>query len=401
MGIMRILFTNYEYPPLGGGGGVVNAWLAEELAKKHDVTVLTSQAPDIPKERIEKGVRVIRVPVMGRDQKAVASMASMASYIPNAIREGRKLLRREKFDIINTHFVVPTGPVGDALSRFANIPNVLSLHGGDVYDPSKFTSPHRHMPLRMSVRWLLNRADVVVGQSKNTINNMRVFYTHQVYAVRIPLGIPRPGDFGVADRATYGLSDDETVFVTLGRLVARKNISELIQVMGALKDKKAKLLIMGTGPLREELEAQARSLGIAEQIKFLGFVEEEEKLRILRMADAFVSTSHHEGFGLVFLEAMACGLPVVCYNYGGQTDFLDDDVTGHVVPLGSTQRFIKAMLDLVENPDKSKKMGELNLERVKTYFIEQCAHSYESLFEETLEAYKKPQTVTSFVPAAG
>ncbi|MCA9912978.1 MAG: glycosyltransferase, partial [Anaerolineae bacterium] len=178
---MRILFTNYEYPPLGGGGGVVNAWLAEELAKKHDVTVLTSQAPDIPFERIEKGVRVLRVPVLGRDQKAVASMTSMASYIPNGIREGRKLLRREKFDIINTHFVVPTGPVGDALSHFAHIPNVLSLHGGDVYDPSKFTSPHRHMPLRMSVRWLLNRADVVVGQSKNTINNMRVFYTHQVY----------------------------------------------------------------------------------------------------------------------------------------------------------------------------------------------------------------------------
>jgi len=398
---MRILFTNYEYPPLGGGGGVVNAWLAEELAKKHDVTVLTSQAPNIPKERIEKGVRVLRVPVMGRDQKAVASMASMASYIPNAIREGRKLMRREKFDIINTHFVVPTGPVGDALSKFANVPNVLSLHGGDVYDPSKFTSPHRHMPLRMSVRWLLNRADVVVGQSKNTINNMRVFYTHQVYAVRIPLGIPCPGDFGEADRETYGISEDETVFVTLGRLVSRKNISELIQVMGALKDQKAKLLIMGTGPLREELEAQARSLGIAEQVKFLGFVEEEEKLRILRMADAFVSTSHHEGFGLVFLEAMACGLPVVCYNYGGQTDFLDDDVTGHVVPLGSTQRFIKAMQNLVDHPEKRKEMGTLNLERVKAYFIEQCAHSYESLFEETLEAYKKPQTVTPLVPAAG
>ncbi len=398
---MRILFTNYEYPPLGGGGGVVNAWLAEELAKKHDVTVLTSQAPNIPFERIEKGVRVLRVPVLGRDQKAVASMTSMASYIPNGIREGRKLLRREKFDIINTHFVVPTGPVGDALSHFAKIPNVLSLHGGDVYDPSKFTSPHRHMPLRMSVRWLLNRADVVVGQSKNTINNMRVFYTHQVYAVRIPLGIPRPGDFGTADRATYGLSDDETVFVTLGRLVSRKNIAELIQVMGALKDKKAKLLIMGTGPLREELEAQARSLGIAEQVKFLGFVEEEEKLRILRMADAFVSTSHHEGFGLVFLEAMACGLPVVCYNYGGQTDFLDDEVTGHVVPLGSTQRFIKAMTNLVENPEKRKEMGELNLERVKSYFIEHCAHSYESLFEETLEAYKKPKAVTPLVPATG
>ena len=112
---------------------------------------------------------MIRVPVLGRKDQATASIISMMSYIPLAIRAGKKLLKTERFDIINTHFVLPTGPVGDTLSRFAGIPNVLSLMGGDIYDPSKFTSPHRHPLLRVWVRRLLRRADLVVGDSGNIL----------------------------------------------------------------------------------------------------------------------------------------------------------------------------------------------------------------------------------------
>src|SRR5690606_17899755 len=168
---MNILLCNYEYPPIGGGGGIVSAWLAQELAKRHEVTVLTSQIEGTPEECIEEGVRVLRVPVFFRNQRAVANMASMLAYVPMGILRGRKLLRWDQFDVVNTHFVVPTGPVGHVISRQANIPNVLSLHGGDVYDPSKFTSPHRHFPLRVIVRWLMNQADAIVGQSTNTIGN--------------------------------------------------------------------------------------------------------------------------------------------------------------------------------------------------------------------------------------
>ena len=156
---MQILFCNYEYPPIGGGGGVVMGAMAAELARRgHDVTVLTSRAFDLPADRVEDGVRVVRVPVFFRRQMAVANMPSMAAYLPMGAWRGLKLGRERTFDVINTHFVVPTGPLGHWLGRRLNVPNVLSVHGGDLFDPSKPSSPHRHALLRAPISNLLGRA---------------------------------------------------------------------------------------------------------------------------------------------------------------------------------------------------------------------------------------------------
>ena len=122
---MRILFCNYEYPPLGGGGGVVMAALARQLARRHEVTVLTSRAGDLARARSDdQGVRVVRVPVFFRRQLAVANFPSMLAYLPSGFVRGLSL-RRAAFDVINTHFVVPTGPLGHALARWHRLPNVL------------------------------------------------------------------------------------------------------------------------------------------------------------------------------------------------------------------------------------------------------------------------------------
>src|SRR5918912_1333261 len=130
---MRILFCNYEYPPLGGGGGIVNALLAQTMAKDHEVTVLTSNKGAFFTESVEDSVKVIRVPVLFRNHKAAANLLSMLLFIPMAITVGKKLIRANKYDIINTHFVLPSGPVGDNLSRSGGIPHVISVHGGDLY----------------------------------------------------------------------------------------------------------------------------------------------------------------------------------------------------------------------------------------------------------------------------
>ncbi len=380
---MRILFCNFEYPPLGGGGGVINALLAEELATRHTVTLLTSQGPGLERESVEGGVRVLRVPVLFRRRQAAASMISMLSYVVGAPGAGRRFLESHPHDIINTHFALPSGPVGDTLARGARIPNVLSVHGGDLYDPSKFTSPHKHFALRAWIRRLARRADAVVGQSSNTLDNLRKYYTPELDGIRIPLGIRRPTP-GVAERSEYDLPEDGILLTTVGRIVGRKAIHHLLKVVDNLRDLPLHLLIVGDGPLVPSLQEECRQRGIEEKVRFMGRVEEVDKFRILRMSDMFVSTSLHEGFGLVFLEAMACGLPVLCYNHGGQNDFLVDSTTGHLLELNDVDGFTERTRELARNAESRERMGKENLNRVEQYFIEHCAAEYERIFENAI-----------------
>lgn len=385
---LRILFVNYEYPPLGGGGGLLNAWLAEELAGQHEVAVLTSRAFDLPPNEVVGGVDIIRSPTLFRRHMAAANLPTMATYVLSGTFNGRRLLRGRPFDIINTHFAVPTGPVGAALASYADVPNVLSVHGGDLYDPSKWTSPHRHAVLRMAVRRVARRASAIVGQSRNTIDNLRRYFLPDADAQRIPLGIPRPVA-PVAGRAALGLPDDGIVLIAVGRLVARKRTDQLIRVVAELNNPRVRLVIAGDGPDASALAAQARDAGVADRVLFRGYVPEQEKIDLLAAADIYVSASEHEGFGLVYLEAMAQGLPVICYDYGGQTDFLESGINGAVLPLDDFASFVAATDDLVGNEEKRKVIAERNRKDVEPFFIENCARRYEALFYELTDAERR------------
>lgn len=387
---MDILICNYEYPPLGGGGGVVTAQLVEQMSRRHRITVLTSRAFDLPEESEENGARIIRVPVLGRTKKSAGSLPSLLSYVPAAIKRGKALMRTERFDVINTHFAVPTGPVGDALARHARIPNILSVHGGDLYDPSKWMSPHRHWVLRRLIAKLLGRADRVVGQSSNTNANVGRFYAPDVEPVLIPLGIERP-TIRPAKRKDYDVGEEDVLLVTVGRLVARKALDQLIDIVAGLRDRNARLLIVGTGPEEGPLRAKVSDLGLDEYVRFLGALSDQEKFDVLGMSDLYVSSSQHEGFGLVFLEGMAAGLPVVCYDHGGQTDFLEDSETGFLVSLNDREMLAKCIEELVINRVLRQKIADTNRQRVERYFIESMALAYEELFEAAIRDHSGGQ----------
>ncbi len=380
---MRLLFCNYEYPPLGGGGGVVNAALARELARSHAVTVLTSRAFDLPEESIEEGVRVLRVPVLFRRARAAASLPSLAAYVAIGSWRGRELVRRGRFDVINTHFALPSGPVGQYLARRAGIPNVLSVHGGDLYDPSKKLSAHRHAALRACVRRIARAADAVVAQSRNTADNLRRWYAPEIEPEIIPLGIERPPAVA-RDRAAHGFRDEDVVLATVGRLVARKAVEQLLEVVAALGDSRVRLAVVGSGPELPALEARAAALGVTGQVRFAGEVDDREKHGILASADVYVSTSQHEGFGLVFLEAMAAGLPIVCYDHGGQRDFLEDGRTGFVLALNDLDGFVGRCRELLASPERRQAIGDRNRELAEQFFIGRCARRYEALFERVV-----------------
>lgn len=381
---MRILFCNYEYPPLGGGGGVVMAALARQLARRHEVTVLTSRAADLKAEDDDGGVRVVRVPVFFRRQLAVANFPSMLAYLPSGFLRGLTL-GRGGFDVINTHFVVPTGPLGHALSRLYRVPNVLSVHGGDLFDPSKRSSPHLHAPMRAAVRSLLESADDVVGQSRDTVRHVSDIYGVRRRVGLIPLGIDRPPPVQSAARAKFGIPEDAFVMITIGRVVARKATTQLVDVLAKSGLRDAHLLVVGDGPDIGAVEQRAVELGVRDRLHLLGQVSDEDKYAALTIANIFVSASQHEGFGLVFLEAMAFGLPVICYDRGGQTDFLATGETGHVVKLNDMEGFTRALLDLHANPSALAACGQRNQRLVENYFIDTCAARYEAVFEAAID----------------
>jgi glycosyltransferase involved in cell wall biosynthesis len=377
---MNILMFNYEYPPLGGGGGVVHQHIAEELARGHRITIVTSGSKALPAFEKVRGVDIHRVNVIGRSSQATASLVSMLSYLPASLRVGQNLINEIQPDLINSHFAVPTGPSAVILARRNRIPHALCIHGGDIYDPSKRLSPHRTPVLRHAVSWVLRRVDRVLAQSKNTSDNARRIYGYEGEIAIIPHGLNKP-ELPPFSRKELGLSDDHILLITVGRLVARKANDQLIRIVSRLNNRRVALVILGDGPEQTALARLANQLSIGNQIIMPGFVSEKRKYQYLQAADIFVSTTSHEGFGLMYLEGMFCRLPIVTYNHGGQCDFLENGKTGFLVPLNDHETFRQQLEQLIHKPQDRKTMGDFNLALSNRFTIEHCAKRYEEIFE--------------------
>lgn len=352
--------------------------LARELAKQHTVTVVTAGTRDTAGSVIEGGVRVIRARVLGRNEREVASFISMASYLPAGFVKALMFCGIRDIDVINTHFVVPTGPLGFLLSRIYRRPNVLTLHGGDIYDPSKKFSPHRLPLLRPVIRSLLRGASRVVAQSSDTKARAESYFHCDRHIDVIPLGIEEPTHL---IRVPKGNSCHFNV-VTVGRLVPRKRVDLLITAFAHASIPLSILTIVGNGPLLGDLKSLARNLQVSDKVRFIEDACDEEKYRILASADLFASASSHEGFGLVFLEAMYCGLPVISYGVGGQRDFLENNRTGVIVESDDAKDFSEALKQFAHSRDLVQRVGEYNSNKVRRFFIRECAKHYEKLFEE-------------------
>jgi len=377
---MNILMVNYEYPPLGGGGGVFNMQLAEELSKNHNITVLTTKFSNHLSHEIVNRVELIRVPVIMRTDQNAATILSMLSFFPTSFWAGYKQLKNKSFDIIHSMFAIPSAPSAVLLSRKFHVPHVLSILGGDIYDPSKKLSPHKAPILHYTVKKMMEESDKVVALSHDIKKRAIDYYCTLKNLDVIHLGIPKPV-FKKKDREYFGFEPKDILLITVGRLVPRKALQDLIRVIGVLKNPNIKLIVIGDGPERKNLVELAGSLDVSDRVIFSGYIDDEEKYQLLHIADIYVSSSRHEGFGIVFLEAMALGLPIVCYDSGGQTDFLMDGKTGFLIDCGNREIFIKRIQTLCQDVEQRNKMSEYNSKYSKEFYIGTCAKKYLDLYE--------------------
>jgi glycosyltransferase involved in cell wall biosynthesis len=384
---MKILMINYEYPPLGGGGGVATQDIARELAQRHTVHVLTSSATGQPEKESETDcdLTVFRARVLSRKTKSTASIASMLSFYPFGITEGIRLVKQYDYDVINTWFAIPSGPTGVYLSRRYHIPHLLSIVGGDIYDPSKWYSPHRNPLLKPVVKRVLSKANRHTAISHDIERRARQFYKFDREIEIIPLGIKMPR-FSPVSREQLGLENNKRYAITVGRLVRRKDLPTLIRALHLLQRPELDLIVLGDGPELGQLKALALELGISNQVQFRGFVPETLKYQLLSQSDVFALPSLHEGFGLVFIEAMYCGLPIVATTVGGQEDFLQDGKTGFLVAPGDPLALKNALARVLDNGEWASNASEENKRLAAQYSVENTALRYEKMLSQTCGA---------------
>lgn len=393
---MRILMMNYEYPPLGGGGGVAQQDVARALAARHDVAVLTTHFRGLPREERVRGVRVRRIPVWGRTNLATATIRSMVTFAPAACAAGLPFLRAFRPDILDAYFAVPSGLPAVILGRLTRTPVVLTLVGGDVFDPDPTAgvAPHRNPLVRAVVRRVIRAADARVAISEDTRRRALLYHAAPSDTEVIPLGLVPP-PFPVAPGPRRGAGEAFRL-ITVGRLIPRKAHEDLFRALALLGRRDIHLDLVGAGPLETALRRSAANLGVGDLVTFHGAVSETEKWRLLAQANCFVSASLYEGFGMVFLEAMHAGLPVVTTDRGGQTDILRTGEHALFVPPREPAQLAAALAWIMRDAALRVSLAQANRERVRQFLIEQTAARYEALFERVLARRRREERPVRF-----
>lgn len=378
---MKVLIINYECPPLGGGGGVSCYQIAQELAKTHHVDYLTTGFEGLPQCEQRDGITIFRVPVIGRKDLSTATTLSMISFFPAGLITGLRLCSKNTYDAIHAHFVIPSGLPAVFLSKMFGVPLVISILGGDIYDPTKKWSPHRHLSLRKFISWLLMQADCVVAESRNMKENAEKYYTNHKEIEVIPLGFVQPR-FQRVTRKDLGLPEDRTILISVGRLVKRKGYEYAIKAVDDLvrQGQAVTYAIIGDGPEEETLRTLVRDIHLEDTVMFLGYRTDEEKYQYLSNADIYILPSLHEGFGICLLEAMYCGLPIVATNNGGQTDILVDGRNAFLVPIKNSRVLAEKIDEISSNEKRMKIMASNNRDDIKKYDIQEIARRYEKIY---------------------
>lgn len=357
---MRILMLNNEFPPLGGGTGVVNYYLLREMSAYDDLHVdLVTSSRTYSTYEIEQfapRITIYKVPV---DNKNIhhSSNQELLRYAWRSLLLSHRLLQQHRYELSFAFAGVPAGAISYALKAIAGLPYLVSLQGPDVPGfEARYT--YLYPVLKPLLRCIWSNAAVVTAISKD-----HQCLAHQTMPeLEIPI-IPNGVDTYTFRPLDEPRQSSEVNILCVGRLIERKGQHFLLRAFANLRgqcDHPVNLILVGTGDAQDLLHSLAADLGVADFVKFTGFVSRDDMPAVYHQADIFVLPSQNEGMSIALLEAMASGLPVVVTATGGTAELVQEGVNGYIVTWADVPALTNALAKLIHDKQARQHMGNQN-----------------------------------------
>ena len=371
---MRKLKIGITCYPTVGGSGVIATELGKMLAERgHEIHFITSSVP----------FRLNKIYPTVFFHEVEVNNYSVFQYSPYDIALASKMaevIKEEKLDILHVHYAIPHA-VCAVLARDMsgeNIGIVTTLHGTDISVLGEDST------LAQAIKYGIDRSDIVTTVSNalkeetyeriETTKPIETIYNFVDESVFHPIN-------GTDLRARFGIREDERVLIHVSNFRKIKNIPHIIEAFMKVREAMpAKLLLVGDGPEKHRVTDQVKASPYPDDVLFLG--KQENVAELFSISDLKLLLSEKESFGLVLLEAMACGVPGIGTNTGGIPEVIEHGKNGFIVELGDTDAVARHAIELLSDEEKLSAFRLHELEAVQTKFnSESIIEQYEKLYE--------------------
>jgi len=371
-GTLRIGIVCY---PTSGGSGIVATDLATGLARGGDRVTIISYAPPIRLKGYEKNLDFCEVqtehyPVFHHPPYTL----SLAATITMVARD-------RGLDLVHAHYAVPHATAAYLAKQMlapSPLPTVTTLHGTDITLVG--SRPAFYETTRFSI---------LQSDSVTTVSRWLEDETRRTFDIDIPMHvIPNFVDGAVFKPMSPGRTrlfpDDRPILMHASNFRKVKNVVTVVDVFHLVRrELAARLVLVGDGPERPKVLERVHALDLAADVEVLGLQDAIEE--ILPEADVLLLPSEHESFGLVALESMAAGVPVVATNRGGTREVVEDGVSGFLVDPTDIEGMADAVLAIVKDPERRREMGARGRMRaIADFSLEAVVGRYRALYLDLL-----------------
>ncbi|HSL27602.1 MAG TPA: glycosyltransferase family 4 protein [Anaerolineales bacterium] len=386
-------FTNYYHPVVNGVVRSVAAFREVLMSQGHNVFVFAQADDDYEdKEPFIFRYPSVSLPVPGDISTALPVSPFVEQLLPTL-----------KLDVIHTHHPILLGQTAARRANELGLPLVFTFHTQyweyTHYVPFPMEAIQEFLKNRIH-KWLreyMQKCQHIVIPSESMRDFLVREYGLQENYTVIPTGTnlePFLRADGKSLRKKQGWQN-ETVLISIGRLAPEKNWDTLIRAFASAvgEQRNLRLVLIGEGPAKGELQSLASELEISERITFTGALPFDEIPTYLKAADAFCFASVTETQGLVTIEAMAAGLPVVAVDGPGTRDIVKNGRQGFLVD-NDPEALAKGIKKLLTDPQRLKRFSENAIKKARTYDIERLGQRMIDVYKQAIEAKKQNRNVT-------